>query len=35
MKIVTLLGSPRANGNTAPLANIFNKTAEMSGAVSF
>jgi len=32
MKIVTLLGSPRANGNTATLANIFNKTAEMSGA---
>ena len=33
MKIVTLLGSPRANGNTATLAKTFNKTAEELGAV--
>lgn len=33
MKIVTLFGSPRVNGNTATLAKIFNKTAEASGAV--
>lgn len=28
MKIVTLFGSPRINGNTATLAKAFNKTAE-------
>ena len=32
MKVVTLLGSPRANGNTATLANVFNETTEISGA---
>ena len=33
MKIVSLLGSPRANGNTATLIKAFNKTAEDLGAV--
>jgi multimeric flavodoxin WrbA len=33
MKIVALLGSPRANGNTATLTRAFNKTAEELGAV--
>jgi multimeric flavodoxin WrbA len=33
MKIVTLFGSPRANGNTATLTKTFNKTAEELGAV--
>jgi multimeric flavodoxin WrbA len=32
MKIVTLFGSPRPNGNTAALAKTFNKTAEELGA---
>jgi multimeric flavodoxin WrbA len=32
MKIVALLGSPRANGNTATLTKTFNKTAEELGA---
>ncbi|MEJ2588230.1 MAG: flavodoxin family protein [Deltaproteobacteria bacterium] len=32
MKIVTLFGSPRADGNTATLAKTFNKTAEALGA---
>lgn len=32
MRIVTLLGSPRANGNTATLAEVFNQTAESAGA---
>lgn len=32
MKVVTLLGSPRTNGNTATLAKAFNETAKMSGA---
>ena len=32
MNVVTLYGSPRINGNTATLANVFNKTAESSGA---
>ena len=32
MKIVTLLGSPRANGNTATLARAFIGTAEAAGA---
>lgn len=33
MKIVSLFGSPRANGNTATLIKTFNKTAEELGAV--
>lgn len=33
MKIVSLFGSPRVNGNTATLAKIFNKSAEELGAV--
>lgn len=32
MKVVTLFGSPRPNGNTATLANAFNETAEEMGA---
>jgi multimeric flavodoxin WrbA len=32
MKVVTLLGSPRSNGNTATLAKAFNETAEEMGA---
>jgi multimeric flavodoxin WrbA len=32
MKAVALLGSPRANGNTATLAKAFNETAEELGA---
>ncbi len=32
MKVVTLFGSPRVNGNTARLAKEFNNTAESSGA---
>jgi multimeric flavodoxin WrbA len=32
MKIVALLGSPRANGNTATLTKTFNQTAEDLGA---
>lgn len=32
MKVVTLFGSPRENGNTATLAKVFNETAESSGA---
>ena len=32
MKVVTLLGSPRAKGNSATLAKIFNETAEGLGA---
>ena len=32
MKVVTLLGSPRPNGNTATLAKAFNETAEEMGA---
>ncbi len=32
MKIVTLFGSPRPNGNTATLAKAFMETAESSGA---
>ena len=32
MKIVTLFGSPRPNGNTATLAKQFNRTAEDLGA---
>lgn len=32
MKVVTLLGSPRPNGNTATLAKAFNETAEETGA---
>jgi len=32
MKVVTLLGSPRVNGNTATLAKVFNETAEKLGA---
>ncbi len=33
MKIVTLFGSPRTDGNTATLAKTFTKTAEELGAV--
>jgi multimeric flavodoxin WrbA len=33
MNIVTLLGSPRRNGNTAVLADMFNRTATKAGAV--
>ncbi len=32
MKIVSLFGSPRVNGNTATLAKTFNETAEDLGA---
>ena len=32
MKVVTLLGSPRTNGNTATLAQAFIDTAQASGA---
>lgn len=32
MKVVTLLGSPRANGNTATLAKAFNEAAQEQGA---
>ena len=32
MKVVTLFGSPRPNGNTATLAKRFNRTAEDLGA---
>ena len=32
MNVVTLLGSPRTNGNTATLAKAFIDTAEASGA---
>ena len=32
MKIVSIFGSPRTNGNTATLAKFFNKTAEELGA---
>ena len=32
MNVVALFGSPRANGNTATLTKIFNKTAEDLGA---
>ena len=32
MKVVTLFGSPRPNGNTATLAKQFNRTAEDLGA---
>lgn len=32
MKVVTLLGSPRTNGNTATLARAFNETARHLGA---
>jgi len=32
MKVVALFGSPRANGNTATLTKVFNKTAEELGA---
>ena len=33
MNIVTLLGSPRRNGNTAAMADMFNRTASNAGAV--
>lgn len=32
MKVVSLFGSPRPNGNTATLARRFNRTAEDLGA---
>ena len=33
MNIVTLLGSPRRNGNTAAMADMFNRTASDTGAI--
>lgn len=32
MKVVSLFGSPRANGNSATLTKIFNQAAESLGA---
>lgn len=32
MKVVTLLGSPRINGNTSTLAKVFNENAQAAGA---